>query len=123
MEKAHILHKVSLPKSWTDQHHDLKMSKQASKESSKGKSTTPRTKLEESQHLVLAYFKADFAAKDVLSRFEEVQLRALRRAVGLKVMADVVNTKMKPDAVVSSLNWLCSALRKGSNFLAHYTDD
>jgi len=82
------------------------MQKEQSKGSNKGKTNSPRSKLDESQHIIIGYFKADFTAKDVLNRIEEVQLRALRRAAGLKIMSNVVNTRMSSDAVVSSLNWL-----------------
>ena len=112
---------MNVPNCWNLQQLDLKIWRELSNRSNNGAKS--RDKIDESQHLILSFFKSDFTSKDVLMRIEEVQIRSLRRIIGLMIIGGVINTKTSQTAVVSCLNWLWSALRKGANFIVHYTED
>ena len=47
----------------------------------------------------------------------------MKRLWGLKIFGEISSCSMSDDTKTSWFNWFCSALRKNSNILAHYSDD
>ena len=47
----------------------------------------------------------------------------MNRWCGLKMMNKIMSFQVNDEALVSSLNWFCGALRHNTNKMAHYSDD
>jgi hypothetical protein len=71
---------------------------------------------------VLACLQCTVSAQKIMSAIEQKYVNAMNRYCGLKIMGEVASCYMNDETMTSCFNWFCSALRKNSNILAHYSD-
>jgi len=71
---------------------------------------------------ILACLQCSISAKQIQEGIEQKYINAMNRYCGLKILGDVASCYMSDEAMTSCFNWFCSALRKNTNVLAHYSD-
>ena len=72
---------------------------------------------------VLACLQCSINYKKIMSSIERKWINAMNRYCGLKIMGSISTLFMTDDTKISWFNWFCSALRKNTNVLAHYSDE
>ncbi|CAI2369874.1 unnamed protein product [Moneuplotes crassus] len=72
---------------------------------------------------VLATLQCNATALKIIKMIESKYISALNRYCGLKMMVKICQLKLPIDAQKGCYSWFCTALRKHSDGMAHYTDN
>jgi hypothetical protein len=72
---------------------------------------------------ILALLQTSIESQEIQNQVETTYVQSCKRAVGLKIMRDLLSNHAPWDEVNSTIQWFCSSLRKNTNNLCHYLDD
>jgi len=72
---------------------------------------------------ILGLLQAPIESQQIQKQVEKTYVDCCKRAVGLKIMRELILNDAPWNHMNSVIQWFCSSLRRNTNKITHYLDD